>query len=93
MIILSGPLGPKFMADALVVSVKVGDGGPEDTGGRGLIANERRERALGIVANGEDEREEEEREKREKKRKIQVKSNQNMKKNELLSDDGSRRYL
>ena len=59
MIILSGPFGPKFIADAFVVSEKVGDGGPEEAGGRGLIANERRERALGIVTDGEDEGENE----------------------------------
>lgn len=47
------------MADAFVVSEKVGEGGPEETGGRGLMAKERRERALGIVADSGDEGENE----------------------------------
>ena len=45
MIILSGPWGPKFMADALVVSEKVGDGGPGDAGRFGVMAKVRSERA------------------------------------------------
>lgn len=49
MIILSGPLGPKFMADAFVVSVNVGEGGPGDATRLGEMAKERRERARGIV--------------------------------------------
>lgn len=55
--IFEGPCSPKFMADALVASEKVGDGG--EAGAMVelclgvtvdvLIARERRERALGIV--------------------------------------------
>jgi hypothetical protein len=52
--ILSGPFGPKFIADAFVVSEKVGDGGPGDIVRLGVIANERSERALDGIAD-EDE--------------------------------------
>ncbi len=48
-IILSGPLGPKFMADALVVSENVGEGGPGDVGRFDEIARERNERARGML--------------------------------------------
>lgn len=57
-IILDGPLSPKFIAEALVASEKVGEGGEVAVVAvefrRGvtvdvLIARERRERALGIV--------------------------------------------
>lgn len=34
MMILLGPLDPKFMAEACVASEKVGDGGPGDKGRR-----------------------------------------------------------
>lgn len=46
MIILSGPSGPKFIADAFVVSENVGDGGPGEDLRFGEIARERSERAL-----------------------------------------------
>lgn len=49
MIILSGPSGPKFMADAFVVSEKVGDGGPGELVRFGEMAKERSERALGML--------------------------------------------
>ena len=50
MITFSGPLGPKFIADAFVASENVGEGGPGETARLGGdIARERRERARGIV--------------------------------------------
>lgn len=49
MIIFSGPSGPKFMADALVVSENVGEGGPGEVFRRLEMVRERRERARGIV--------------------------------------------
>ena len=53
--IFSGPSGPKFIADALVVSENVGDGGPGDVFLRlELMARERRERARGMVVGGKD---------------------------------------
>lgn len=50
MIILSGPSGPKFIADALVVSENVGDGGPGEAVRLGEIASVRSERARGMAA-------------------------------------------
>lgn len=52
MIILSGPSGPKFIADAFVVSENVGDGGPGEAVRLGEIASVRSERARGIAAGG-----------------------------------------
>ena len=49
MMILSGPLGPKFMADALVASENVGDGGPGDFVLLAERVSERRERAAGMT--------------------------------------------
>lgn len=49
MMILLGPFGPKSMADALVASENVGDGGPGDVARFGDRARERRERARGMV--------------------------------------------
>lgn len=51
-IILSGPLAPKFIADAFVASEKVGEGGPEDAARLvGAMARDRKERSRGIVAS------------------------------------------
>ena len=47
--IFSGPSGPKFMADAFVVSEKVGEGGPGEVFLRRWMARERRERARGML--------------------------------------------
>ena len=47
--IFSGPSGPKFIADAFVVSEKVGEGGPGEVVRRREMVSERRERARGIV--------------------------------------------
>ena len=52
MIILAGPSGPKFIAEALVASEKVGEGGPGDCVCRrlgGETARGRSGRAEGIV--------------------------------------------
>lgn len=49
-IIFSGPFGPKSMADALVASENVGDGGPGDEARFGDRARARNERAGGIVS-------------------------------------------
>ena len=53
MIILLGPFGPKSMAEALVASENVGDGGPGDVARFGERANERSERARGMVVGGD----------------------------------------
>lgn len=47
--IFSGPPGPKFIAEALVVSENVGEGGPGDFVLLPDIVRERNERAEGIV--------------------------------------------
>ena len=39
--IFSGPSGPKFIADAFVVSEKVGEGGPAEGALRPLVETER----------------------------------------------------
>lgn len=49
MIILSGPSGPKFIADAFVVSENVGDGGPGEAARLGEMASVRSERARGMI--------------------------------------------
>ena len=50
MMIFSGPLAPKFIADALVASENVGEGGPGETARlAGDIAIDRIGRGLGIA--------------------------------------------
>lgn len=49
MIIFSGPSGPKFIAETLVVSEKVGDGGPGEVFRRFEMVSDRSERARGML--------------------------------------------
>ena len=48
-IIFSGPPGPKFIAEALVASEKVGEGGPGDLVLLPAMVRERKERAGGMT--------------------------------------------